>query len=82
MQKPGRYIRMKANLEELRIHDLRHSFASFGLASGLPIAEIGKLLGHNQAQTTARHVRLAEKYANDAAQIVTSNIYKSIGNRG
>jgi len=63
MQRPWRRIREKAKLSDFRIHDLRHSFASFGLASGLSLAEIGKLLGHSQVQTTARYAHLAEEVA-------------------
>jgi len=74
LQKPWRRIRKKAKLPDLRIHDLRHSFASFGLASGLSLAEIGKLLGHTQAQTTARYAHLADEYAAKAAERTTEAI--------
>jgi len=74
MQRPWRRIRDKAELSDLRIHDLRHSFASFGLASGLSLAEIGKLLGHSQIQTTARYAHLAEKVSHDAAETATGKI--------
>ncbi len=60
LQKPWRRIRKKAGLDDVRIHDLRHSFASFALAHGATLVEIGKLLGHNQVQTTARYAHLAE----------------------
>ncbi|MFC1672657.1 tyrosine-type recombinase/integrase [Pseudomonadota bacterium] len=73
-QRPWRRVRNKAGLEDLRIHDLRHSFASFGLASGLSLAEIGKLLGHSQVQTTARYAHLAEKAAQRAADLTTNKI--------
>lgn len=74
LQKPWRRIRKKAGLPDVRIHDLRHSFASFGLASGLSLAEIGKLLGHSQVQTTARYAHLAEKIAEEAADTTSSGI--------
>ena len=59
LEKPWRRIREKAGLADVRLHDLRHSFASVavGLGEGLPM--IGKLLGHTQAQTTARYAHLA-----------------------
>ncbi len=59
LQKPWRRIRTKAGLDDVRLHDLRHSFASVavGLGEGLPM--IGKLLGHTQTQTTARYAPLA-----------------------
>ncbi len=74
LQHPWRRIRKKAELTDLRIHDLRHSFASFGLANGLSLAEIGKLLGHNQAQTTARYAHLAEEMVEKAVAIVSNSI--------
>lgn len=74
LQRPWRRIRKRAELNDLRIHDLRHSFASFGLASGLSLAEIGKLLGHSQVQTTARYAHLAEVVANNSAEKTTTLI--------
>ncbi len=77
LQRPWRRIREKAELEDLRIHDLRHSFASFGLANGLSLAEIGKLLGHSQVQTTARYAHLAESIAGEAAETVSRALTKA-----
>jgi integrase len=74
LQRPWRRIREKANLCDLRIHDLRHSYASFGLANGLSLAEIGKLLGHSQIQTTARYAHMADKIAAEAAEKVSLGI--------
>jgi len=74
LQKPWQRIRKRAGLEGLRIHDLRHSFASFALANGLTLAEIGKLLGHTQVQTTARYANLAEKHVDAAADRVSGVI--------
>ena len=54
LQHPWRRIRKAAGLEDVRIHDLRHTFASGGLLVGEGLAMIGKLLGHTQVQTTAR----------------------------
>ncbi|MDQ1198832.1 site-specific integrase [Agrobacterium sp. SORGH_AS 787] len=48
-----------AKLKDLRIHDLRHSFASFLVAEGMSLALIGRLLGHTQAATTHRYAHLA-----------------------
>lgn len=60
LQKPWRAIRTKAGLENVRIHDLRHSFASIAVANGMSLPMIGKLLGHSQPQTTARYAHLAD----------------------
>lgn len=59
MQHPWRRIRSKAKLPDLRIHDLRHTFASVAASQGESLAMIGKLLGHTQVQTTARYAHLA-----------------------
>ena len=48
-------VRARAGLEDVRLHDLRHSFASRALALGESLTMIGKLLGHRKVQTTARY---------------------------
>ena len=58
LNKPWRAVTRVANLEGVRIHDLRHSFASFGAGASLGLPIIGKLLGHSQAATTARYAHL------------------------
>lgn len=60
LQKPWRRIREAAGLEDVRLHDLRHSFASVAAASGASLQMIGKLLGHTRPQTTARYAHLAD----------------------
>ncbi len=69
LQKPWRRIRKAAGLEGVRIHDLRHSFASVAAASGQSLYVIGSLLGHSQPQTTSRYAHLSAdplRAANDA----------------
>ncbi|MEO0729085.1 MAG: site-specific integrase, partial [Pseudomonadota bacterium] len=58
LNRPWRRIRKHAGLDDVRIHDLRHSFASVGAGSGLGLPIVGKLLGHTQAQSK-RPVRTA-----------------------
>jgi integrase len=53
-------IRAKCGLDDMRLHDCRHSMASDLLAMGAPLAVIGKVLGHTQASTTARYAHLAD----------------------
>ncbi len=52
-------VRARAGLKDVRIHDLRHTFASTAVAAGQGLHMIGKLLGHTQVQTTARYAHLA-----------------------
>ena len=50
----------RAQLDDLRLHDLRHSFASFLINRGIPLAAIGQLLGHTRDETTQRYAHLAD----------------------
>ena len=63
----------------MRIHDLRHSFASGGLLVGEGLPMIGKLLGHTQAQTTARYAHLANDSVKSAANRTASRIAEIAG---
>jgi integrase len=60
----------RANLEGLRLHDLRHSHASAAAGEGLSLPLIGKLLGHKRASTTERYAHLADDPARKAADLV------------
>ncbi|MBI2717252.1 MAG: tyrosine-type recombinase/integrase [Rhizobiales bacterium] len=51
-------IRAKAGLEDVRAHDLRHTFASLLVSDGMTLPMIGRLLGHTQVQTTQRYAHL------------------------
>lgn len=64
-------VRARAGLPEVRIHDLRHTFASTAIAAGHSLPIIGKLLGHTQVQTTARYAHLAAQPAISAADSIT-----------
>jgi integrase len=69
IEKPWRRIRAAAKLDDVRLHDLRHSFASVAASGGQSLVIIGKLLGHSQPATTARYAHLADdpvKAASDA----------------
>ena len=70
---PWHTIRKRAGLEDVRIHDLRHSFVLRALALGESLPMIGKLLGHSQIQTTARYARLeCEAVRLSAARVAAS----------
>lgn len=49
-----------ADVGHVRIHDLRHTYASWLLQSGIPLAEVGRLMGHVSTQTTAKYAHLAD----------------------
>jgi integrase len=67
-------VRARANLEGLRIHDLRHSFASFAVADGASLFLIGKLLGHANTRTTERYAHLSNDPLQDAANKIGRRI--------
>ena len=71
---PWLVVRKRAGLEDVRIHDLRHSFASRALALGESLTMIGKLLGHRQVQTTARYAHLARESVKTSAARVAESI--------
>lgn len=77
-QKPWQRIRRLASLEDVRIHDLRHSFASGAVGLGESLPMIGKLLGHSQVQTTARYAHLADDPVHSAAERVSSSIAQAL----
>ncbi len=64
LQNPWRRIRHRGGLGDVRIHDLRHSFASRALALGESLPMNGKLFGHTQEQTTVRSAHLASESVN------------------
>jgi integrase len=59
LQKDWERVRARAKLPALRLHDLRHSFASFAVADGHTLFMVGKVLGHRQARTTEGYAHLA-----------------------
>ena len=74
LEKAWRRIRSKAGLNDVRLHDLRHTFASEAVAAGLSLPLIGKLLGHSQPATTQRYAHLADDPARHAAEVVQGRI--------
>ncbi len=70
LQKPWRAVRSLAGLEDVRIHDLRHTYASIGAGLGMSLPLLGRLLGHTQAATTARYAHLAQDPVRIAADAI------------
>ena len=81
MQKVGnawRLLRARADLPDVRLHDLRHSFASRALALGESLPMIGKLLGHRRIESTVRYAHLARASVHEAAERVANSIAADI----
>jgi len=74
LEKPWRAIRNAAGLDDVRLHDLRHAFASIAAASGMGLPIIGKMLGHSRPQTTARYAHLASDPVKAAVAAVAGKI--------
>ena len=87
-KKPGKHLRnvndlwyrlrVQADLEDVRLHDLRHSWASRALALGESLPMIGRQLGHTQVQTTARYAHLAQDTERVSAAKVAGSIEADI----
>ena len=71
-------IRARADLDDVRIHDLRHTFASRALALGESLPMIGKLLGHTHTETTARYAHLARDSVTTSASRIAQSIAKDV----
>lgn len=67
-------LRERAGFPDVRIHDLRHSFASAGLASGQGLPLIGKLLGHAHPGTTARYAHFTDDPLREAADRIAARV--------
>ncbi len=72
----------EAQLENVRIHDLRHTHASHLVSSGLSLSIVGKLLGHTQASTTQRYAHLADEPLRQAAELFGSKVGKLMVKEG
>lgn len=74
LQKPWRELRKVAQLEGVRLHDLRHTYASVGAGMGMSLPLLGRLLGHTQASTTSRYAHLAQDPVRIAAEAIGSEL--------
>ena len=69
-------IRKLAGLESVRLHDLRHSYASFLVGRGRSLFEVQKLLGHSSSATTMKYAHLSNRQLLDAADAVSETLSK------
>jgi integrase len=74
LRRPWLDIRGAAKLDDVRLHDLRHSFASIGVAGGLSLPVLGALLGHTQPSTTQRYAHLADDPLKQATDMIGRRI--------
>lgn len=71
---PWTRIKERAQLDGVRLHDLRHSFASFLVNEGVSLYVVQGLLGHTQPRTTQRYAHLAQHTLNNAAEVAAQVI--------
>jgi len=72
-------VRREAGCPDLRLHDLRHSFASAALSAGYSLSQIGELLGHASTQTTQRYAHLVDTTAQAAAANTAALVAANMG---
>jgi integrase len=71
-------LELPVGLADVRIHDLRHTFASEAVMSGESLPMIGKILGHTQTQTTARYAHLADDPLQLASERIAGSLKKAM----
>ncbi|MEO8680670.1 MAG: tyrosine-type recombinase/integrase [Vicinamibacterales bacterium] len=76
-----RWIRRRAKIADVRLHDLRHSFASVAVSSGQTLPMIGALLGHKEAATTQRYAHLMDDPLRAASDATAATIAAAIAPR-
>ena len=61
-------VRAEADVEDVRLHDLRHSYASVALLGGESVRAVGRLLGHEQSSTTLKYAHLSDASVREAVE--------------
>jgi integrase len=79
LNRPWRAVSKRAQLDGVRLHDLRHSFASIGAGLGLGLPIVGKLLGHSVPSTTARYAHLDTDPLRRASDRIGGTIAEALG---
>ena len=61
-------VRKRAGIEDIRLHDLRHTYASHAVLNGIPLPTVAKLLGHRQPSMTLLYAHMDDKAVEEAAE--------------
>ncbi len=70
-------LRKRAGLKDVRLHDLRHNYASQAVLSGVPLPTVARLLGHRQVSMTLRYAHVADREVEAAAERI-GNVINTI----
>ena len=81
LKRPWEAIKRHARLDRIRLHDLRHNFASFGAGAGMGLPTLGKLRGHSQPATTARYAHLDVDPVRRAANTISAGLEAAMGEK-
>lgn len=79
VSKPWRRILASAGVSNARFHDLRHTVASVGVATGASLVLIGGILGHKSQQTTSRYAHLSDTPVRAASEEMAARINQALG---
>jgi site-specific recombinase XerD len=79
IEKTWRRVRLAASLDDVRIHDLRHSFAAVGASAGFSLPLIGALVGHSEVATTQRYAHLGNDPVRQANEAIGARIAAALG---
>ena len=82
LERPWRHIRTRAGLPDLRLHDLRHTYASVAMQNGMDPFTLKEIMGHPNLRTTLRYVHLADDAVQRAVGLVASRWAAAIGKWG
>ena len=81
LEKPWRRIRKRAQLEDVRLHDLRHTYASTAMREGIDPFTLKEILGHKNLSTTLRYAHLADDAVQRAAGSVAARLASAVNKR-
>ena len=72
-------VRREAGVEDVRIHDLRHTFASHAVLQGVPLPVVSRLLGHKHPSMTLRYAHVGDRETEAAAERIGAAIAQALG---
>ena len=75
-------VRKEAGIEDVRLHDLRHTFASHAVLQGIPLPVVSRLLGHKHPSMTLRYAHVGDREIEAAAERIGTAIARALGGSG
>ena len=71
-------VRTEAGIEDVRLHDLRHTFASHAVLHGIPLPVVSRLLGHKRPSMTLRYAHVGDRETEAAAERIGGAIARAL----